>query len=119
MCSGRGGRSYEAASKKKYRQYVRRSQEFNFKSAEDRFPRDAMFREQMIRNGWRTDTSSRVDRDTKEYLTPGHRSHQERKKSEGYYDRDISAAGECETFSWASKGCPARNSASDYWKKFN
>lgn len=46
----RGGRSYEAASKNKYRQDIRRALELNFKSVEDRFHREPAFRGQMIRS---------------------------------------------------------------------
>lgn len=112
--SARGGRRYEAAIKKKYRQYMCRALEFNFKFVEDCFHRDAVFHEQMTRNRWRPDTISRVEREGEEYLTLGHRNDLEHEKFEG-----IIAADEDEPFSWAATSCPSRGSVPNYWKKFN
>lgn len=58
MWAARGGRSYDAAIKNKYRQYVRRALEFNYQSVEDRFRRVATLREQMTRSARRSETIS-------------------------------------------------------------
>lgn len=46
----------------------------------------------------------------KEYLTPGHRSDHERKKSEGYHYRNIAVAEEGGIFDLACKICPKPSS---------
>lgn len=114
--AARGGRSYEAATKKKYRQCARHALAFNFKSVQDRFHPEPTIREGMIRNGWRSEAVGRIDREAKEYLKPGHRSYQVREKYEGGDYRSDSAG---KTVSWAYKSCQARDSASNYWKTFN
>lgn len=100
--------SSAASGLPEYRQYVRRALEFDDKSVKDCFHRGPTFGEQEIRRRWRSETTSRIDCEAKEYLTPSHRSYQEHKKYEGHYYRNISAADE-------DQEC---DSASNYWKMF-
>lgn len=80
---GRGGRSVEAAIKRKYTQSVWGVQLPKYDSVEDRFARDCEFRDQMIAHGSRKETVGRTDKETNETLQPAQRSYEQRKKARG------------------------------------
>lgn len=110
------GRICEAAIRNKYRHICSARLEFSDKSVEDHFHRDTTFRKQMTRNGWRSERISGVDREAKGCLTPGQWRHQERNNYKGPTGTSVRPA-RTKPCSWASKSCPALDSASNYWSE--